>query len=132
MKIFFSKTKKFGKTIFLEKVVERERDSSEKLNNSFILEKNINTCLEKWFFCKGRAKAKTASQRLLVLFGLHPENQWAQPGKVARRCRSVRVGVERKRLRTQRQQRQLGFGLLSPPPSPSPPGDLRDRDSTAS
>jgi len=46
MKIFFSKTKKFGKTIFLEKVVEREREreSLEKLNNSFILEKkNIST-----------------------------------------------------------------------------------------
>jgi len=98
----------------------------------YFRKKNMNACLEKRFFAKVEPKQKLGRQRLLVLFGLHPENQWAQPGKVARRCRSVRVGVERKRLCTQRQQRQLAFGLLSPPPSPSPPDDLRDRDSTAS
>jgi len=129
MKIFFSK-KKFGKTIFLEKVVERERDSSEKLNNSFILEKNINTCLEKQFFAKVEQKQKLPASGCWY----YSASIWKinGPNPVRLQGDAVPCGWGLKENVSARNAR-LDLVCFPHPtsvaPSPSPP-DLHDRDST--
>ena len=72
----------------------------------------MNTCLEKRFFAKVEQKQKLPASGCWYYSASIRKINGPNPVKVARRCRSVRVGVERKRLCT---QRPLGFGLLSPP-----------------